>query len=424
MALTEDGYIERLIDKTISQHLEVFGAISIEGPKWCGKTWTAKNHANSVVLLDDEKEYEKAKLDLDLVLHKTYPQLIDEWQEVPEIWDKVRREVDSENKKGIYILTGSTKLKRKESKEKIHHSGAGRIVKLFMHPMSLYESGDSTGEASIMDMYNDTQKNISIKNIPVTEIVKLIIRGGWPANIHIKSDNYSLIPKGYITSILNDESEDVKFDKRKMGMLLRSLARNETTIVTNKTILNDIINYESDKEYLASYNTLIDYLDILERLHIIENQDSYSSNYVSPKRVGKLSKRHFTDPSLSCAILNLTEEKLLDDVLTLGFMYEALVERDLRIYMEFLGGSLFHFRDNVTGDEVDAILEFSDGEYAAIEIKLGRKEIDDAKKSLLKYYNLTIKKPKFMAIICGTVDMVVKDKETGIYILPITALKP
>ena len=170
--------------------------------------------------------------------------------------------------------------------------------------------------------------------------------------------------------------------------------------------------------------TIDDYLDVLNRLHITENQNAYSENYRSPDRLGKAVKRHFTDPSLACSCLDLTRDKLIDSPRTFGFMFEALVERDLRIYMEYLDGKLYHFRDNVTGLEADSILEFSDGEYAVVEIKLGYKEVEDAKKSLLNLYNNMVKKPKFMCIIVGFTDIIAKDPETGIYILPITALKP
>lgn len=257
--------------------------------------------------------------------------------------------------------------------------------------------------------------------------VTLILRGGWPANIDTPDEKCTLIPRGYLNSVLEDIDDlnnEKRRDKRKMKMLFRALARNETTMAGDKKLLNDIADYETEQERLASINTLLDYLDVLERLHITENQNSYSINYVSRERVGKNPKRHFTDPSLACAALKLTKEKLLKDMFTLGFMYEALVERDLRVYMEYLEGELFHFRDNVTKLEVDSIIEFADGEYAAIEIKLGAHQIDEAKTNLIKYYNLTTKKPKFMAIICGTVNAVIKDPETGIYILPITALRP
>ena len=178
------------------------------------------------------------------------------------------------------------------------------------------------------------------------------------------------------------------------------------------------------QEIIESRITIDDYLDILNRLHITENQDAYSENYRSSKRLGKSAKRHFTDPSLACACLDLTKEKLINDLKTFGFMFESLVERDLRIYMEYLDGKLFHFRDNVSGLEVDSILEFNDGEYAAVEIKLGYHQVEEAKKNLKTFYNNMIKKPKFMCVIVGYTDVIAQDPETGIYIVPITALKP
>ena len=206
-----------------------------------------------------------------------------------------------------------------------------------------------------------------------------------------------------------------------MLMLLRSLARNESTVVSNQTLIKDI--NDSESEMIESRITLTDYLDVLDILHITCNQDSYSINYRSPKRVGKAPKRHFVDPSLACATLNLTVDKLIGDLNTFGFLFEALVERDLRIYIESLGGNLYHFRDNVTGLEVDSIIEFANGDYAAIEIKLGSNQIEEARKNLLSFEENMLKKPKFMCIIVGNYKAVVKDKETGIYIVPITALK-
>ena len=209
-----------------------------------------------------------------------------------------------------------------------------------------------------------------------------------------------------------------------MMMLLRSLARNETTIVNNNTLIKDIEENATGNELIESRITIDDYLDVLNRLNIIENQPAYSENYRSPNRVGKSAKRHFTDPSLACACLDLTTEKLMDDLRTFGLMFEALVERDLKIYMEYLDGSLYHFRDNTTGLEVDSILEFRDGEYAAVEIKLGFNQVEDAKKSLISFYNNMIKKPKFMCIVVGFTDVIARDPDTGIYIVPVTALKP
>jgi predicted AAA+ superfamily ATPase len=425
MSLRKENYIDRLIDKKIEEYLSVFGAISIEGPKWCGKTWASLNHANSKVLLDDEETKEKAKLDLNLILNDEKPELIDEWNLIPEVWDAVRRKCDDTTEKGNYILTCSTKLTDAEQKEKIHHSGAGRIGKLEMHTMSLYESGDSTGKVSIQDMLNNNVKNELNEKITLDELANLIIRGGWPSNIKNEGNKSNIIPKSYIEAILDkDIHDDKKRDVNKMNMLLKSLARNESTVATKSTLLKDIEEKAGEKELIESRITMDDYLDVLSRLHIIDNQDAYSENYRSPDRIGKSAKRHFTDPSLACACLDLTKDKLINDLKTFGFMFEALVERDLKIYMDYLDGKLFHFRDNVTGLEVDSILEFNSGEYAAVEIKLGYHQVDEAKKSLIEFSNNMVKKPKFMCVIVGYTDVIAKDPETGIYIVPITALRP
>ena len=425
MSLRKKEYIERLVDKKIEEYLSIFGAVSIEGPKWCGKTWASLNYANSVVLLDEDEVKEKARLSLDLILNDEKPELIDEWNLIPEVWDAVRRKCDATTEKGNYILTCSTKLTDEEQKQKIHHSGAGRIGKIRMHTMSLYESGDSTGKASIQDMLNNNLKNELNDKITLNKLANLIIRGGWPSNIKTPEDKIGIIPKSYIEAILEkDIHDDKKRDINKMTMLLKSLARNESTIANKNTLLKDIEQCANENEIIESRITIDDYLDVLNRLHITENQNPYSENYRSPERIGKSAKRHFTDPSLACACLDLTENKLINDLKTFGFMFEALVERDLRIYMEYLGGKLYHFRDNVTGLEADSILEFSDGEYAAVEIKLGYHEVEEAKKSLLNLYNSMNKKPKFMCVIVGFTDVIAKDPETGIYIVPITALKP
>ncbi len=424
MEYEKSKYLPRLVDSKLEDYLQVFGAVSIVGPKWCGKTWTASKYASSIIYLDNEDIFEKAYLNLELVLNEKSPELVDEWTKIPQIWDKIRRKCDESSNSGKYILTCSSKLIDKK-KKKIFHSGAGRIGTLKMYPMSLYESKVSTSEASLLDMYNDTQKDKNVKVPSLEEIATLIVRGGWPRNIDVDKKHVDLIPKSYIESVLDkDIDDDKKRNKAKMLMFLKSLARNESTIVSNQTLLKDIEDYSTNEELIECRNTLSEYIDVLKRLYIIEDQDAYSSNYRSKERVGKSPKRHFTDPSLACAVLNLTSEKLMKDLKTFGFMFESLVERDLRIYAEYLGGKLYHFRDNVSGLEVDSIIEFSDGEYAAFEIKLGNNEVEDAKKTLLKFADNMLVKPKFMAIITSNSTYVAKDPETGIYILPITALKP
>ncbi len=423
MKFNENEYLPRLIDKQIEDYLKVFGAISVEGPKWCGKTWSSYKHSKSAIYLDDDVTKAKALLDFNLIFSEEYPELIDEWHLVPQIWDRVRRKCDEDSRKGKYILTCSTELNDEKQKQ-VYHSGAGRIGKLKMYPMSLYESGDSSGEASLTKMFENKQKNVNVEVPSIERIGELIVRGGWPSNLNVDTDKIGIIPKSYIESILDkDMNDDKKRDKNKMRMLLKSLARNESTIASKETLIKDIAD-NNPEDVIESKITISDYLDVLDRLHIIENQEAYSANYRSKNRVGKSVKRHLIDPSLACALLNLNPKKLLQDLNTFGFLFESLVERDLRIYIESLGGNLYHFRDSVTGLEVDAILEFASGDYAAIEIKLSYNSIEEAKSNLLKFYNNMEKKPKFMGIITANFNAVVKDEETGIYILPITALKP
>lgn len=423
----KEKYRKRLIDDKLSRYLNVFGAVSIEGPRECGKTWTSLNHANSVVYMTEKDKRDLAKANPKYIFESVRPELIDEWQLVPSIWDSVRHECDSDHNKGKFILTGSTTLTKEEKEEEVFHSGAGRIATLRMYPMSLYESGDSNGEISLLDMLNNKEVGKAVKKYELDELASLIIRGGWPENINIDSSNIDIIPSNYIETIINKdihERKDRKRDSNKMRMILKSLARNESSPIGNDTIVKDIAEYENSDDLIESRKTIADYISALDALYLTANQEAYSINYRSSKRIGKSAKRHLVDPSLSCALLDLSVDKLMHDFNTFGLMFEALVERDLRIYMDYLEGHLYHFRDNASGDEVDAILEFKDGEYAAIEIKLNYRSIDSAKESLLKFYNNVSKKPKFMCIIVGNYSAIIKDKDTGIYIIPITALKP
>ena len=426
MSLTKKDYQERLIDNKIKKYLTIFGAVSIEGPKWCGKTWTSLNHANSVAYLTDKSKRDLANIDPKYIFTQDYPQLVDEWQLVPSIWDSIRNACDEDNKKGKFILTGSTTLTKEEKENEVFHTGTGRIVTIKMNPMSLYESKDSTGDVSITDMLNNTVKEKYVKKIELYDIAKLIIRGGWPTNINTNIEDIDIIPKGYIDSIISKdihERKDKKRDSNKMRMLLRSLSRNESSIASINTIIKDIEEYEQNPE-IENRNTVNDYISVLDSLYLTSNQEAFSINYRSSNRIGKSPKRHLIDPSLACASLDLSIEKLMNDLNTFGFMFESLVERDLRIYMDYLDGHIYHFRDNTSGLEVDAILEFRDGNFGAIEIKLSENHIEEAKENLIKFYNNVEKKPKFMCIIVGHYEAIVKDPTTGIYIIPITSLKP
>lgn len=427
MTLTKNDYRERLIDSKLKRYLGIFGAISIEGPKWCGKTWTSLNHAQSVTYMTERGSRDLARVDPKYIFNDNKPQLIDEWQLVPGIWDSVRHECDSDHNTGKFILTGSTTLEKIDEEEEVYHSGTGRISTMRMHTMSLYESGDSSGDVSLVDMLNDKVTCKYIRKVELDELARLIIRGGWPQNIDKKDEDIDVIPKSYIESIVNKdihERKDRKRDSNKMRMLIRSLSRNESTTCGSDTIVKDIEEYENSSELIESRQTVSDYLSVLDSLYLITNQEAFSVNYRSSKRIGKSPKRHLVDPSLACASLDLSVEKLLYDHKTFGFMFEALVERDLRIYMDFLDGHLYHFRDNTSGEEVDAIVEFRDGSYGAIEIKLSDGSVEEAKNSLMTFYNNVHKKPNFMCIIVGHYEAILKDPETGIYIVPITSLRP
>lgn len=377
--------------------------------------------------MTEKSESELAKVNPKYIFNEERPQLIDEWQLVPTIWDAVRHECDKDHNKGKFILTGFTTLTKEEEEENVYHSGAGRIALMNMYPMSLYESGDSTGDISITDMINGTANLKRIGKIELEKIAQLVIRGGWPENINVVVEKQGIIPKSYIDSVIYkdiNERKDKKRDPQKMLMLLKSLSRNESSVASNDTLVKDIEEFTDDEAMRSSRNTVADYLSVLDSLYLIANQEAFSINYRSSKRIGKSPKRHLVDPSLACACLDLTVSKLMNDLNTFGLLFESLVERDLRIYGEYLDAHLFHFRDNTSGDEVDAILEFTDGSYGAFEIKLSHDGIDDAKKSLTKFYKNVSKKPAFMCIIVGYFEAVIQDPETGIYIIPITSLKP
>jgi len=427
MALTKENYTKRLIDDEISELLKIFGAISIEGPKYCGKTWTAFNHSNSAVLLtksdNPNSDYQKALINRELIYTNDYPELIDEWQSIEQIWDDIRTKCDEDGKKGKFILTGSSVP---VNPEKIFHSGAGRICKLHMHTMSLYESGDSEGIVSLLDLFENKSVAVNLKNKPsIEKYADLIIRGGWPASLNFDRKNYYRLPESYIEDVLDHDInyDGIKRDKIKMKLLLKALARNETTLATNEKLINDIKNYSTQEEYQISRNTVSDYLNVLENIHLIENQLPYSEKIRSSIRVGKSPKRHFVDPSLACSILGLKQEGLMNDLELFGFMFEALVVRDLRIYIEHLGGHIYHFHDNNTKEEIDAIVELKDGSYGAIEIKLGVGKIDEAANNLLKFSKNCNIPPKFLCVMSGMIDYAYQ-RNDKVYVLPITALKP
>ncbi len=421
-------YKPRLIDEKIDKSLKAYGAINIVGAKWIGKTWTSRRHANSeFLLMDPSGSYQNRRLaetDVSLIFEGAIPRLIDEWQEVPEIWDATRYKCDEDGVKGKYILTGSTVLSH-EQNSKIKHSGAGRILKIKMYPMSLYESGDSTGDVSLKDIYNNKVTNKKTKDINLVDIIKLVLRGGFPGSMDVPFEEAIKIPKEYIKETINmdlNRISDVKRDLNKIFLLMKSLSRNESTTASINKLKDDIEGFENED---IDAKTIAEYLNDLSRLYLIENQPPFNSNIRSSMRVKQLEKRHFVDPSIATSLLDMTVEKCVNDLLTFGFFFEAMVERDLRIYAEANNWNLYHYQD-YDGNEFDAVIELEDGDYMAFEIKLGANQIDEASNNLLKVRNSIVEKggkpPKSMCVICG-LSNAIYTRSDGVIVIPITALK-
>ena len=420
------NYKKRIIDSKIDKYLKLFGAVVIEGPKYCGKTWTARYHAKSETLLhsstgENSSSLELAKMSPNIVLEGEKPKLIDEWQEATSLWDEIRIDVDKTGLKGQYILTGSSTPQRKG----IHHSGAGRFGKIHMRPMSLYESGDSSGDISLKDICLGKKVSKNTGDVDLRKLIHLIIRGGFPGNINYSSLDALEVTKEYINIIIDDDMErldGIKRDKHKMRLLLKSLARNESTTVTNNTIIKDIKDIDNED---INKNTLSNYLDTLDRLYLLDNDEPFSSNMRSKIKVKKSEKRHFADPSIACALLNATEEKLLNDLKTLGFLFESLVERDLKIYTDSFGGKNYHYQD-YNNREIDHVIELEDGNWCAFEIKLGVNEIEKAAQNLIDLKKSIAlengKTPDVLCVICGLTNASYI-RPDGVYVVPITALK-
>lgn len=424
--MNKKEYKPRIIDNLIDRYLQSFGAVCIEGPKWCGKTWTSSYHSKSEIYIGDPsgnfQNRVLAQMSPDLILNGDMPRLVDEWQEVPALWDAVRHKVDQTGKKGQFILTGSATPNHKG----IMHSGAGRIARIKMRPMSLYESGSSTGSVSLEDLCNNRMAPVMTGEVNLTDLIEYIIKGGWPGNLNAPIEQAALLPIQYIDAIIDDDVyriDGLKRNKVKMKLLLRSLARNEATTVTNTSLAKDMKEMDDTE---IDKDTVAEYLDIFQRLFITDNQLPFSTNIRSSVRVKQAEKRHFCDPSLACALLNATPEMLINDLRTLGFLFEALCERDLKIYAESFGASLYHYQ-GYDGKEIDAVIELKNSDWCAFEIKLGANQIDDAAKNLLdinqKIKNDPKGKPaKVLCVICGLAGAAYK-RPDGVYVVPITALK-
>lgn len=423
--MDKKDYKPRIIDKQIEDYLATFGAVCIEGPKWCGKTWSSSYHSKSEILIGSpEGNFQNrrlAEMSPALVLEGETPRLIDEWQEVPPLWDAVRYKVDQVLEKGQFLLTGSATPIRKG----IMHSGAGRIARLRMRPMSLYESGESSGKVSLKDLCDEKLTPVMTGDVDLKNLITYIIRGGWPGNLDTPIDKAGLLPAEYLNAVIEDDVyriDNIKRNPTKMRLLLRSLARNESTTVTNKTLKNDV--KEIDDEDIDT-DTIGSYLDVFKRLFLTDNQEPFATQIRSAVRVKQAEKRHFSDPSLACALLKATPERLLNDLQTLGFLFESLCERDLKIYAESFGAHLYHYQD-YANKEIDAVIELDNGKWCAFEIKLGANQIDEAAQNLLAIKNSIDEDggtpPSVMCVICGLSNAAYR-REDGVFVVPITALK-
>lgn len=362
-----------------------------------------------------------ALTDPSLVLNGENPRLIDEWQEVPALWDAVRGAVDEKAQKGLFILTGSATV----DKNSYIHSGTGRIAHLRMRPMSLFESGKSSGTVSLKDICYNRAKNSLTGDVSLDTLSEYILSGGWPSNIYLDFNKTTLIAKEYVKSILNEDIyriDNIKRDSHKIELLLKSLARNESTTATKVTLKKNITENDFDD---VNIDTISDYLNLLNRLFITENIPPFSINKRSSLRVKQNEKRHFVDPSLPCVLLSLNKTKLLDDLELFGYLFESLVLRDLLTYCDSFNGKLYHYQD-YNSNEIDAVIELDDGDWCAFEIKLGANKIDEAATNLVRI-NEVIKnrggKPaRALCVICGLTNASYY-RDDGVYVVPITALK-
>ena len=424
--MDRQNYRPRIIDRQVEEYLSAFGAVCIEGPKWCGKTWTSSYHSRSEIYIGDPagnfQNRQLAELSPALVLEGETPRLIDEWQEVPPLWDAVRYQVDQNPQKGQFILTGSATPNHKG----ILHSGAGRIARLRMRPMSLWESGDSSGKVSLQSLCHGEMTPAMTGEVDLKALIGLIIRGGWPGSLGLSSEQAALLPAEYLNAVIDDDvyrMDGIKRDTHKMRLLLRSLARNESTTATNRTLIRDV---KAIDDADIDSNTIAAYLDIFKRLFITDNQPPFSVGIRSSVRIKQAEKRHLADPSLACALLKATPASLLGDLETLGFLFEALCERDLRIYAESFGASLYHYQD-YKNQEIDAVIELPDGTWCAFEIKLGANQIDAAASNLLEIKKQIEEDPKgkppaVLCVLCGMANAAYQ-RPDGVFVVPITALK-
>lgn len=376
-----DHYAPRVADEELKQCLAAAGAVLIEGPRACGKTVTAQRQAASEVFPDvDRRARDMIAVDPDLVLEGATPRLIDEWQTVPVVWNHVRRAVDARRGKGHFILTGSAV----PPDDITRHTGAGRIVRLRLRPMSLFELGYGTGEVSLENVLRGVPTRHPSADLPVRDLARLVCVGGWPGHLGSSAEAALRVNAGYVDDICRVDlrrADGVRRDPQRVHRFLRSLARNVATCASVATVARDVAGPD---ESSMTGHTARSYLTALERLMVVEDQPPWAPHLRSRSRMRVSPKRHFVDPSIAVAALGAGPEHLLRDFSWFGLLFESIVIRDLRVYAQAMGARVYHYRDHA-GLEVDAIVDAGPGRWAAFEIKLGLSRIDGAARSLLKF---------------------------------------
>lgn len=397
----------------------------IEGAKWSGKTWTAAKKSKSILYMQDpdtrESNIQAASVKPSLLLKGDNPRLIDEWQVAPVLWDSVRHEVDMRGEDGQFILTGSA---TPIIDEEISHTGTGRISRIKMRPMSLFESNESTGEVSLKKLFEQDNNVGPISNLEIEEIAKLIVRGGWPASVRSKPESASKRAKDYVDSIVQfdvSRVDGIEKNPNKMFALLRSLSRNISTEANYSVLIKDMEGGENES---ISRPTIQSYLNVLQRLFVVEDLEAWNTSIRSATPLRVSPKRQFVDPSIATATLGIIHERLLLDYNTFGYLFESLCIRDLRIYAEALGGKVYHYRDK-SGLECDAVVVLRDGQWGALEIKLGSNEFDKAAENLRKFSEVIdhkkMNRPSFLMILTGT--KLGYKRDDGVLVVPIGCLK-
>ena len=421
----ENKYLKRIADRVLQERLAASGAVLIEGPKWCGKTRTALENSKSHLFMQDPDKaisyLKAADTKPSLLLKGDTPRLLDEWQTAPVLWDAVRFMVDQRGKSGQFILTGSAVPKDNV----VQHTGTGRISRLLMRPMSLYESMESNGSVSLKALFDGETEIDNFSTLTIEQITFAIVRGGWPASIG-KSEKIALRHAiDYVEAIINADVsrvDGIEKNPVRVRALLQSLSKNISTLATIRTIHDDIAMGDADES--ISEKTISQYLGALDRIFVTENLPAWNPALRSKTAIRTSPKRQFVDPSIAAAVLRLTPSGLLEDFNYFGFLFESLCDRDLRIYAEAIDGQVFHYRD-ASGLEADAVIALNDGRWAAVEVKLGSKEIEDAAVHLLELKNKVntekMREPSFLMILTGT--EIAYRREDGVYVVPLGCLK-